>query len=233
MKFYKAEGTKNDFIIINNLYDYDVKKICDRNSGIGADGVILINEIKNDVASITIYNADGSIALTCGNGLRCVAAYCKNILNKNINKIRIKKDSYKVRYLNEGNYEIGFPLVKKIRKEENYYVVNSGNLHVFTLENLLIDDFKNKVRDKYDANVEIVEILDEKTIKVEVDERGVGKTQACGSACIAIVSALCREKKVDKEVNCIMNGGNLKVRIDDKAYLSGKAKIIYEGEYYD
>ena len=88
------------------------------------------------------------------------------------------------------------------------------------------------MRCKYDSNVEIVEILDKKTIKIRVNERGVGETYACGSACVAITSALYKYGLVDKEVTCVMKGGNLKVRIGDKTYLSGKAKIIYEGEYY-
>jgi len=232
MKFYKFEGAGNDFIITENLNNLDVINLCDRHYGIGADGVIVIDNIEDNMASIKIYNSDGSEAKTCGNGLRCVASYLKNIIGKEITCIKTICDVYNVKYLENNEYEVGFPVVNDIKKENNYYVVNSGNLHVFTINETNLDDFTNKIRYIYDSNVEVVEILDKNTIKINVNERGVGETLACGSACIAIVSALYKDNLVKDEVVCLMKGGKLKVRIKDKAYLSGKARLVYKGEFY-
>ena len=73
MTFYKLQATGNDFIFFIDIDEkVDVKQLCDRRKGIGADGVIIIDSLYN----VTIYNADGSLANMCGNGLRCA---CKLI----------------------------------------------------------------------------------------------------------------------------------------------------------
>lgn len=77
LTFYKYHGLGNDFLILNKkeVKNQDIyrltKKLCDRHFGIGADGIILSDEL-----SMEIYNADGSYAQMCGNGIRCYAKYC-------------------------------------------------------------------------------------------------------------------------------------------------------------
>lgn len=231
MKFAKYEGIGNDFIICeeNKL---DVVKLCDRNRGIGADGVILINDRDKEIIDIAIYNSDGSVASTCGNGLRCVGAYLHNTNNKNEFKIRTISSTYNVKFLDNNEYEVEFPKVNAINKENNYYIVSSGNLHVFTINTVDFNNFVNEVRNYYDANVEVVEILDKDCIKFRVNERGVGETLACGSACVAIVSALYNDNLINNEVRCVMKGGTLKVKINDNSVsLIGEANFIFKGEY--
>ena len=99
--FEKYHGNGNDFIIIdsrdNNIYDnflynnsFDVKDLCNRNFGIGADGIIfLINPKESNDAKMIIYNSDGSEAEMCGNGIRCLIEFLKN---ESINK----KDTFKI-----------------------------------------------------------------------------------------------------------------------------------------
>ena len=101
MKFYKYEGTGNDFIITEDLKDLDVSCLCKEHYGIGADGVIVIDDIYDDIVKIKIYNKDGSEASTCGNGLRCVGAYLKSKLNKNSFKVETICDIYKVKCLGD------------------------------------------------------------------------------------------------------------------------------------
>ncbi len=97
MKFTKMQGLGNDFIILEakEYAKYDIsylelaKKMCDRNFGIGADGLIIVNppEIKSDCdISWRIFNSDGSEPQMCGNGIRCLAKYVykKGIVNKKI-----------------------------------------------------------------------------------------------------------------------------------------------------
>lgn len=232
MKFAKYVGIGNDFIICEEkLKNLNVIELCDRHKGIGADGVILIDSTEEDIIDITIFNADGSIASTCGNGLRCVGAYLHNKNNKKEFKIRTISSTYNVKCLGNNEYEVEFPIVREINKENEYYVVSSGNLHVFTINKVDFDDFVNEVRNYYDANVERIEILNKDCIKIRVNERGVGETLACGSACIAVVSALYKDNLVNDQVECIMNGGTLKVKIhENSASLIGKANFIFKGE---
>ena len=81
MLFYKMQATENDFILtINQKFDsMQVQKLCDNHTGIGADGLINIENQRD----ITIFNKDGSTALMCGNGLRCVAKLLNNLTSKN------------------------------------------------------------------------------------------------------------------------------------------------------
>lgn len=229
MKFYKYEGIKNDFIIVDG--EVDVIKLCDRHSGIGADGVIVVQDISKEVVDIKIYNADGSEASTCGNGLRCVGAYLKEKLNKETFKIRTIADIYNVSHIKDNIYEVDFNIVKDIKKEEDYYIVNSGNLHVFSTCVKDFNLFINKIRKKYDCNVESVEIINRDNIKIKVNERGVGETLGCGSGAIAIVSALYKNNLVNNKVHCYMDGGVLTIEVlKDKVKLSGDANLVFKGE---
>lgn len=90
IKFQKFHGTGNDFIIFNesdlNVKDYSqlAKNVCDRHFGVGADGMIIISESTKADISMKFYNADGSIASMCGNGIRCFSkfVYENGIVNK-------------------------------------------------------------------------------------------------------------------------------------------------------
>ncbi len=94
MNFTKMQGTGNDFIMINafkekiNGKDYSsiAQKLCDRHFGIGADGIILALPSKKEDIRMRIFNADGSEAEMCGNGIRCFSLFVKNegLISKNI-----------------------------------------------------------------------------------------------------------------------------------------------------
>ena len=88
LSFYKYQGTGNDFVMIDNRAKIFPKgksdiisRICDRNFGIGADGIILIEEEKSYDFKMIYFNADGSETF-CGNGARCAIAFAKNGLEK-------------------------------------------------------------------------------------------------------------------------------------------------------
>lgn len=90
MEFTKMHGLGNDFIVINNLQNYDFDwptiaiKLCDRNRGIGADGIMLVNKGEKADYKMVLYNSDGSLAKMCGNGIRCFAKYLydKGLINE-------------------------------------------------------------------------------------------------------------------------------------------------------
>ena len=84
MQFYKYQGTGNDFILLDNrknlytdLTEQQIKKMCDRHFGIGADGLIMLElEIGYDF-KMTYFNNDGKQSSMCGNGGRCIVAFAK------------------------------------------------------------------------------------------------------------------------------------------------------------
>ena len=83
MKFTKMHGCGNDYVYINGIQEQVapdkkpelVRRLSDRHFGIGGDGVIFINQGKTAEFEMEMYNADGSRAQMCGNGIRCVAKY--------------------------------------------------------------------------------------------------------------------------------------------------------------
>lgn len=97
MKFFKYHGTGNDFIVIEAIYgrpewlDADaVKLLCDRHFGIGADGVLLIESGSMAKFFMRVFNADGSEAEMCGNGIRCVAKHVYERMGERENLIPIE-----------------------------------------------------------------------------------------------------------------------------------------------
>ena len=145
MKIYfdKYHGCGNDFIIINNLSNTfpktsidTIKNLCDRNLGIGADGLILINECKSQPFEMVYYNSDGKISTMCGNGGRCAMHYshsngisakkskflaCDGIHDGDVsdNFVRISlKDVNKYKFINDDIYiDTGSPHLVKILED--------------------------------------------------------------------------------------------------------------------
>ena len=166
--FEKYQGNGNDFIIIdsrgNEIFNnfkskdiFDIKKLCDRQFGIGGDGVIFIKESDgNNFAKMIIYNSDGSEAQMCGNGIRCLVEYIHRSNKETINssKYRIEtKAGLKIAQYNDGEITVkmGKPILDSnqipttidtkhnhlpsyLFKESNFeqqgYAVGMGNPHL-------------------------------------------------------------------------------------------------------
>src|SRR4051812_15681578 len=96
IKFYKYHGTGNDFILIDNRNgNFDgsdrekIKFLCDRHFGIGADGLILLEKSDKADCFMNYYNADGSVAEMCGNGVRCTAQFFLDLTKTQVKEIKI------------------------------------------------------------------------------------------------------------------------------------------------
>lgn len=192
MNFTKMHGTGNDFIMINAFHEYIpekeykalAQKLCDRHLGIGADGIILaLPSQKNDI-KMKIFNADGSEAEMCGNGIRCFALFVKNeeLVSKNkfsvetlageiipevINITYNKKATVKVNmgkpFLKASEIPINIdddkPLLKNIMqindKSIEYTPVGMGNPHCVIFTNRITDEDVHKVGKAIENNTQL------------------------------------------------------------------------------
>ena len=238
------------------------KEISDINYGIGSDGLILICKSEIADAKMIMYNKDGSEGNMCGNGIRCVAKYIYDKYKKN-QKIYIEtRTGIKETIINSNEIivNMGYPLLKpenipvnlegdmiinkKISlggKEININCVSMGNPHVVLfldeIDNINMEkiatDFKFSNLFPEGCNIEFVKIIDSKSIKMRVYERGCGETFSCGTgACASVVAGILNNLlDSDTEIKVILKGGTLYVKYNDVVYLKGSTDFICKGKY--
>jgi diaminopimelate epimerase len=250
-------GIGNDFVITKDLHrqnlldNSQIKKWSNRNTGIGFDQLLDIQTLNDHQYKVTIFNADGTEALQCGNGLRCVAS----ILLKNTQPIELQvADKTYTAIKNDGLYEIsmGKPsnLVESIDyhtqtplvilgKTVEVYLVALGNPHCVILTDQLVGiDFENHAnlisthpQFKNGVNVSFVVQADKHHFIVRTYERGAGETMACGSAASAVSSILFKQCNI-KQATIQFKGGTLHTRIDAQGniYQKGPAEKVFTGQ---
>ncbi|MCI8353098.1 MAG: diaminopimelate epimerase [Clostridia bacterium] len=274
-KFTKMEGLGNDYIYMDCTKSGEPDNIAslaqfvsDRHFGIGGDGLILI--CKSDIADfkMRMFNADGTEAEMCGNGIRCVGKFVhdKGLTGKNNLKIETLA-GIKVLNLNivSGKVEtvevdMGEPILEPenipvISKENpvkdleitvldktfKFTCVSMGNPHAITkvenVEEFDVEKYGSILEiDKHfpeKANIEFIEILDKKQVKMRVWERGTGETLACGTGACAVAVSCILNGYTDNEVTVKLLGGELKIlwnKEDNHVYMTGPARIVFEGE---
>ena len=253
MKFTKMHGIGNDFIVvdrINNVYDANfvelARKQCDRNKGIGADGILLIEESEKADAMMRLINADGSEAEMCGNGIRCVGKYVidKNMatspvkINTLAGVMTIEKvgNNYKV---DMGNGRLESKTTVNVNnKSYDAIKVDMGNPHA----TIFVDDFdfdwkaegrviENDSQFPNRTNVEFVKIISRNELDVKVWERGAGATLACGTGACASLVAAASQNKADLKATIHLRGGDLEIELNDhNVFMTGPATTVFEGE---
>ncbi len=260
--FYKMEASANDFVVVDNRRKLirDAKKfarrICERHTGIGSDGVLLLEPSRKASFKMRIINADGSEAEMCGNGSRCVALYAREIWRlpskftietlAGIIGAELKGGTVRVR-LSDPKDLRPLSTLEVEGKKHPFYFVNTTVPHVVIfvddLKNFPVDDLGEKIRfhqqfSPRGTNVNFVQVTGEKSLFVRTYERGVAETQACGtgvtaSAIVSVVSGKCRTPVKVKT----LGGEILSVdfrrdgrRITD-VYLEGKAKFVFKGTF--
>ncbi|WP_068268509.1 diaminopimelate epimerase [Caviibacter abscessus] len=249
IKFSKYNGLGNDFIITDEKVSQDdVKKLCDRHFGIGADGLI-INETKNGLPFMRFFNADGSIAKMCGNGIRCFAKYLdlngddysKIDTLAGIKQVEKIEDKYKVCL---GEAKINF-LDKEIElkgKTIKLNFVDTGTDHCCIIDNDIDFEFLEKygklIEKNYSifpngTNVNLVHIVSENEINVYTWERGVGITLACGTGAGASVYVANLQGKVNKDCRVNLLGGAVNINVvNGNIYMTGTATKVFDGYTY-
>jgi diaminopimelate epimerase len=252
-KFYKYQGAGNDFILIDNrnkqfpenateLYN----KLCDRRFGIGADGIMLLENIPNYDFKMLYYNADGRESSMCGNGGRCLVRFAEelNIVQKSCHFLAVDGPHYAK--ISEQNIELGMIDVQNWEEHGNDISLNTGSPHYITwVENVeSIDVFNNGRAIRYNEtykqagiNVNFLEWKNN-SLFVRTYERGVeDETLSCGTGVTgaAMAYAIKNNLQGDVRVPIQTKGGHLEVRFHrherqfHKVYLIGPAIKVFEG----
>ncbi len=267
IKFEKWQGLGNDFIILENADATSdlAKKLCDRNFGIGADGIFSVVKFDRTTGSENtdiawkFYNSDGSIAQMCGNGMRCFAKYVfdNGIINKHQFSVQTLAGVVVPEILETGKVRVdmGYPIFEAARipvktadifdfEVEGFKAasVSMGNPHcvIFTDGNTKQKavEFGSKIESSplfpEKTNVEFVEIISRKKIKVDVFERGCGITLACGTGACASVALGVKKGLLDEEVTVILPGGELLIEYTEGShvFMTGDAQKVFSGVWY-
>lgn len=261
MKFTKMQGLGNDYLYIYGEVPLNVKELAiqysDRHFGVGSDGLIFISPSKVADFKMRIFNADGSEAKMCGNGIRCVGKYVyeKGYTDDTVLKIEtlsgIKTLTLKVVLgkVKSVSVDMGQTVVENeitLTAADREFIatpVSVGNPHIVVfvedVESFPIEKY-GKILEKHEyfkggVNVEFAEIKDG-FIRMRVWERGSGITLACGTGACATVSAAVRKGLVNagELITVKLDGGDLQVKYTaDTVIMAGGAEFIADGETYD
>lgn len=277
----KCHGSGNDFLLIDeitNEYSFSegerselAKVLCNRESELGADGILFVMKSDRTDGRMRVFNADGSEASMCGNGLRCVARYICELYDKEFAVIETMKADLLVRrdldifpdiptYLVEIS-PVSFqakdlPLnieqeslinekLLSLSKNLTFTAVAVPNPHLIgivdndQIQSDLQKDISEYVNGPNDlfpdgVNVSFVKAIEAGKIYVRTYERGVGFTNACGTAMSAstLVSCINHLNDFEKPVEVFNNGGKVRCvahKLDEtfKIDLIGNATYVY------
>jgi diaminopimelate epimerase len=254
--FFKYHGAGNDFIMIDNRDgSFNVKNtknirlLCDRHFGIGADGIILLEKQKNYDFKMVYINSDGSIGSMCGNGARCIVSFAHNILKIIENPKKIKfiaiDGKHEAEILKNGQVKLKMQNMNNINTRNDLPFVICGTTphNIMFVENLKkfpVFETGQKIRnsDPGGVNVNFVEIKNN-IVNIRTYERGVeNETLACGTGATSVAIACSYLNKIKSNTCHIkMPGGNLTVEFEKNKngsykniYLTGPAVCVFKGE---
>lgn len=253
IQFYKYQGTGNDFVILDNrsgqyneLTNEQVKFICNRRFGIGADGLMLLNQLEGYDFEMKYYNADGGESSMCGNGGRCLVKFANDMGIKNSAYHFLAIDGvHEATFGNQDWVRLKMKDVSEMNEDNGNCIVDTGSPHYVKIVNDVkkYDVFEEGKRIRYSKkykqdgiNVNFVEI-EHGQIYVRTYERGVeNETYSCGTGVTASALASAPHTGFNRvEVQTL--GGSLAVEFtkDQKnqfsdIWLCGPAAFVFKGE---
>jgi diaminopimelate epimerase len=247
MNFAKMEGLGNDFVVIEGPFvpsEEDIERMCDRRRGIGADGVLVVTPLDERRVRMEYWNADGSPAEMCGNGLRCVAVFAarRGFVEGSEFIVETAVGPRSVT-LGDGAITVELGPVEAHAQREvegtSLREVSVGNPHVvIQVEDpayARVGDIGPRIEAAFagGVNVEFMAVRESGVLDVRVWERGVGETLACGTGAAAAVGAACADGLVGKDATVRLPGGVLGVHLEgDVAWITGPASFVFEGEWH-
>ena len=251
MKFLKMEGLGNDFVVLEGPLDVSDTQVvvwCDRRRGIGADGVLVVTPLDGNRIRMEYWNADGSPAEVCGNGLRCAArlAHDRGWVNSDVFVVVTAVGELEAHIGTEVTVQVGTPVLGADESIELAGMairpVGVGNPHAV----IFVDDPSETAVDELGpllstdpifpkgTNVEFASVRSEGLIELRVWERGVGETLACGSGAAAAAAVAHQMGRVGPTTTVRLLGGDLRVTLNERgAWLTGPAAYVFKGEWSD
>ena len=260
MVFTKMQGLGNDYLYVYGEVPEDIERLSvrlsDRHFGAGSDGMIYISPSRVADFKMRIFNADGSEARMCGNGIRCVGKYVfdKGYTDKTqllIETLSGIKTLY-LKCMGGKVTDVTVDMGRALAGEEKtltvegqtvtYIPVDVGNPHavIFTddVSAVPLETLGPKIEKHPDfpggVNVEFVQRLSEAKLRMRVWERGSGITMACGTGSCASAAAAVKKGfcPPDTPVDVVLDGGTLKIRVSagGNVLMTGPAETVYEGE---
>ena len=255
--FSKYQGTGNDFVLIDNRKEVylniedtaAIRQICDRRFGIGADGLILLEEADAYDFKMVYFNADGRQSSMCGNGGRCITAFAHHlgIIEQEARFLAID-GPHEARIREDQWVELKMIDVTEVEVGEDYFLLNTGSPHyiifvediddINVVENGQAIRYSRRFR-KEGVNVNFVEKTSAGLI-VATYERGVeDETLSCGTGVTAAAIAYhIDQQKEGEEVAIESKGGRLAVRLAASGdggfrdiWLCGPAQQVFSGVY--
>ena len=254
LEFYKYQGTGNDFVMIDNRSNTFPKEntqlvahLCDRRFGIGADGLILLD---NDAATdfrMVYYNSDGNLSSMCGNGGRCLVAFAKKLnVIQNETTFMATDGLHYATVGADGIVSLQMIDVAEIKNTPDYSFLNTGSPHhvqlVEDLKNYPIKEKGSEIRygqlyGQAGSNVNFVHQNDADTFSVRTYERGVeDETLSCGTGVTAVAIAIkATGKTASNQIKLNVEGGKLEVSFQENngkytdVFLKGPATFVFEG----
>jgi len=254
LPFSKYQATGNDFIMIDNrnkiISKYDTKLFaqwCHRRFGIGADGLILLENDQMSDFKMVYFNADGNQSTMCGNGGRSIVQFAKQLgIIQNSTTFMAIDGLHEASIHPDGLVQLKMTDVKEVQIQATHCFLNTGSPHHVELTkdvaNLDVPKIGAKVRysgmyGEAGANVNFVEPINENTFILRTYERGVeDETYSCGTGATAAAIAMYHTKQTNqKEIHLKVVGGNLKVQFTPtengyaQVYLTGPAQKVFDG----
>ncbi len=254
IRFFKYQGTGNDFIIVDNrtqpasLSRKQIRNICDRKFGVGADGLMFLQDEAGFDFRMLYYNADGNESSMCGNGGRCLVKFA---LHRGI----IRTIYHFIAIDGEHEAEIDADETVRLKMKDVDQVDINGARAILNTGSPHYVKFSKQVRDinvpeegksiryskefaKEGININFVESTDDDSIFVRTYERGVeDETLSCGTGVTAAALVFAHNDNGFNRVNVTTPGGRLHVEFDKhdeehfaNIWLCGPAEFVFSGE---
>ena len=253
LNFSKYHGTGNDFIMVYNhndsycLSQSDVKNMCNRRYGVGADGLIIIEKTFDADFKMIYYNADGFVGSMCGNGARCAVSFARELeLIQSQCEFLAYDGMHKGIILENGLVSIEMVDVSLIEVQNNMWKIDTGSPHLIcfreTVSEIDVKHEGSSIRNSLNyiedgINVNFVQ-LTKNELFIRTYERGVeNETLSCGTGAVASAIAANESGLLNSDrIKVNVLGGQLEVlfsKVGSKysnIHLIGPAKFVFNGE---
>lgn len=255
IQFFKYHGTGNDFVMIDNRQNFFpknntklIEQLCHRRFGIGADGLLLLENDNLTDFRMVYYNSDGNESSMCGNGGRCIVAFAKKLDIIDNQTTFIATDGlHNATILEDGTVSLQMKDVDEVKINPDYIYLNTGSPHHVTIVHDLpkYDVKTNGAKIRYSnlygkagSNVNFVSAKSANHFVLRTYERGVeDETLSCGTGATATAIAMhAIGKTKSNHIDLDVQGGKLKVFFEKKdeiyqnVMLIGPATFVFKGE---